>query len=145
MACLLGAVMSQLAYIDPAVWCCHVHSSLNDWHRGAWRFRHAMHSPPRRPRVTQLSQGGSDRRRRPGLCAGRLHAASWLSESVKRVALVAERNTPVRLSFSSDQLVLEAGTGDEAQALVDDGEMSDLAEQLRAWRTALQASQCPDR
>jgi len=58
---------------------------------------------------------------------------------------VAERNTPVRLSFSSDQLVLEAGTGDEAQALVDDGEMSDLAEQLRAWRTALQASQCPDR
>jgi DNA polymerase-3 subunit beta len=39
-----------------------------------------------------------------------------LSESVKRVALVAERNTPVRLSFSSGQLVLEAGTGDEAQA-----------------------------
>jgi DNA polymerase III subunit beta len=39
-----------------------------------------------------------------------------LSESVKRVALVAERNTPVRLSFSSGQLTLEAGTGDEAQA-----------------------------
>jgi DNA polymerase-3 subunit beta len=39
-----------------------------------------------------------------------------LSESVKRVALVAERNTPVRLSFSSGQLMLEAGTGDEAQA-----------------------------
>jgi DNA polymerase III subunit beta len=41
---------------------------------------------------------------------------SLLSESVKRVALVAERNTPVRLSFSTGQLVLEAGTGDEAQA-----------------------------
>jgi DNA polymerase III subunit beta len=43
-------------------------------------------------------------------------SVSLLSESVKRVALVAERNTPVRLSFSSGQLVLEAGTGDEAQA-----------------------------
>jgi DNA polymerase III subunit beta len=41
---------------------------------------------------------------------------SSLSESVKRVALVAERNTPVRLSFSPGQLTLEAGTGDEAQA-----------------------------
>jgi DNA polymerase III subunit beta len=39
-----------------------------------------------------------------------------LSESVKRVALVAERNTPVRLAFSAGQLMLEAGTGDEAQA-----------------------------
>lgn len=41
---------------------------------------------------------------------------STLSESVKRVALVAERNTPVRLAFSAGQLMLEAGTGDEAQA-----------------------------
>jgi DNA polymerase-3 subunit beta len=41
---------------------------------------------------------------------------SVLSESVKRVALVAERNTPVRLTFSPGQLMLEAGTGDEAQA-----------------------------
>ncbi|HEY2639191.1 MAG TPA: DNA polymerase III subunit beta [Streptosporangiaceae bacterium] len=39
-----------------------------------------------------------------------------LAESVKRVALVAERNTPVRLAFSAGQLMLEAGTGDEAQA-----------------------------
>ena len=39
-----------------------------------------------------------------------------LIESVKRVALVAERNTPVRLSFTTDEVVLEAGTGDEAQA-----------------------------
>ncbi len=42
--------------------------------------------------------------------------AALLAESVKRVALVAERNTPVRLSFSAGQLLLEAGTGDEAQA-----------------------------
>jgi DNA polymerase-3 subunit beta len=37
-------------------------------------------------------------------------------ESVKRVALVAERNTPVRLTFADGQLLLEAGSGDEAQA-----------------------------
>jgi DNA polymerase-3 subunit beta len=39
-----------------------------------------------------------------------------LIEAVKRVALVAERNTPVRLSFSSGEVVLEAGSGEEAQA-----------------------------
>ncbi|MBB4935425.1 DNA polymerase-3 subunit beta [Lipingzhangella halophila] len=38
-------------------------------------------------------------------------------EAVKRVSLVAERNTPLRLSFSQERLVLEAGTGDEAQAV----------------------------
>ena len=37
-------------------------------------------------------------------------------EAVKRVALVAERNTPVRLAFSADGLVLEAGGSDQAQA-----------------------------
>ncbi len=37
-------------------------------------------------------------------------------EAVKRVALVAERNTPVRLGFSADGLVLEAGGSDQAQA-----------------------------
>jgi DNA polymerase-3 subunit beta len=36
---------------------------------------------------------------------------------VKRVALVAERNTAVRLAYTPGQLVLEAGTGDEAQAV----------------------------
>ena len=40
-----------------------------------------------------------------------------LAEAVKRVALVAERNTAVRLAFTSGELVLEAGTGDEAQAV----------------------------
>jgi DNA polymerase-3 subunit beta len=39
-----------------------------------------------------------------------------LVEAVKRVALVAERNSPVRLRFSDGQVVIEAGTGDDAQA-----------------------------
>jgi DNA polymerase-3 subunit beta len=39
-----------------------------------------------------------------------------LIEAVKRVALVAERNTPIRLNFSAGQVTLEAGSGDEAQA-----------------------------
>ncbi|HET9898708.1 MAG TPA: DNA polymerase III subunit beta [Streptosporangiaceae bacterium] len=43
-------------------------------------------------------------------------STSTLIESVRRVALVAERNTAVRLSFTAGQLTLEAGTGDEAQA-----------------------------
>ncbi len=43
-------------------------------------------------------------------------STSMLIESVRRVALVAERNTAVRLSFTAGQLALEAGTGDEAQA-----------------------------
>jgi DNA polymerase-3 subunit beta len=33
------------------------------------------------------------------------------------VALVAERNTALRLSFAPGQVTLEAGTGDEAQAV----------------------------
>jgi DNA polymerase-3 subunit beta len=43
--------------------------------------------------------------------------AGMFAEAVKRVALVAERNTAVRLSFSAGELVLEAGSGDEAQAV----------------------------
>ena len=39
-----------------------------------------------------------------------------LIEAVKRVALVAERNTPVRLRFTDGQVAIEAGTGDDAQA-----------------------------
>ena len=38
------------------------------------------------------------------------------AEAVKRVALVAARNAPVRLSFSADGMVLEAGGADDAQA-----------------------------
>jgi DNA polymerase III subunit beta len=40
-----------------------------------------------------------------------------LIDAVKRVALVAERTAPTRLSFESDQLVLEAATGEEAHAI----------------------------
>lgn len=39
-----------------------------------------------------------------------------LIETVKRVALVAERNTAVQLAFSDGVLTLDAGSGDEAQA-----------------------------
>jgi DNA polymerase-3 subunit beta len=39
-----------------------------------------------------------------------------LVEVVKRVALVAERTTPVLLSFSADGLVVEAGSTEEARA-----------------------------
>jgi DNA polymerase-3 subunit beta len=39
-----------------------------------------------------------------------------LIEAVRRVALVAERNTPVRLSFTDGAVTLEAGQGEDAQA-----------------------------
>jgi DNA polymerase-3 subunit beta len=42
--------------------------------------------------------------------------AQALVEAVRRVALVAERNTPVRLAFSDGIVTLEAGAGEEAQA-----------------------------
>ena len=43
-------------------------------------------------------------------------ATAPLVEAVKRVALVAARNAPVRLAFSGDGVVLEAGGADDAQA-----------------------------
>jgi DNA polymerase-3 subunit beta len=42
--------------------------------------------------------------------------AHALIEAVRRVALVAERNTPVRLSFTDGAVTLEAGQGEDAQA-----------------------------
>lgn len=39
-----------------------------------------------------------------------------LVDAVKRVSLVAGRNTPIRLSFSEQMVNLEAGNGEEAQA-----------------------------
>jgi len=39
-----------------------------------------------------------------------------LIETVKRVALVAERNTAVQMKFGDHQIVLDAGSGDEAMA-----------------------------
>jgi DNA polymerase-3 subunit beta len=41
---------------------------------------------------------------------------AMLAEAVKRVSLVAERNTPVRLSFDGSEVVLRAGAGDDATA-----------------------------
>ena len=42
--------------------------------------------------------------------------ANELSEAVRRVSVVAERNTPVRMAFTDGQLTLDAGTGEDAQA-----------------------------
>ena len=39
-----------------------------------------------------------------------------LVEALKRVSLVAERNTAVQLAFKDGELTLDAGSGDEAQA-----------------------------
>lgn len=39
-----------------------------------------------------------------------------LAEALKRVSLVADASTPVRLEFREGQLALHAGSGDEAQA-----------------------------
>jgi DNA polymerase-3 subunit beta len=49
------------------------------------------------------------------LTVARVDRAS-LIESVKRVSLVAERNTAVQMAFSEGVLTLDAGSGDEAQA-----------------------------
>jgi DNA polymerase-3 subunit beta len=43
-------------------------------------------------------------------------ATQALTEAARRVSLVAERNTPIRLAFSEGQVVLDAGQGDDAQA-----------------------------
>jgi DNA polymerase-3 subunit beta len=45
-----------------------------------------------------------------------LISVSALQEVVKRVSLVAERSTPVRMSFSEDGLIVEAGGSDDARA-----------------------------
>lgn len=42
--------------------------------------------------------------------------SSDLIEAVRRVSVVAERNTPVRMAFTDGQLTLDAGTGEDAQA-----------------------------
>jgi DNA polymerase-3 subunit beta len=39
-----------------------------------------------------------------------------LTEVVKRVALVADRTTPVRLNFSEGEVVIEAGGSEDARA-----------------------------
>ncbi|MDE3724478.1 DNA polymerase III subunit beta [Nocardiopsis sp. N85] len=44
-------------------------------------------------------------------------AVAPLMEAVKRVALVADRHTPLRLAFSEGEVSLEAGSGEDAQAV----------------------------
>src|SRR5699024_4050491 len=44
-------------------------------------------------------------------------AVSPLMEAVKRVALVADRHTPLRLALAEGEVVLEAGSGEDAQAV----------------------------
>ncbi|MCG6567634.1 DNA polymerase III subunit beta [Tessaracoccus sp. ZS01] len=46
----------------------------------------------------------------------RIDTADLLA-AVKRVALVAERNTPLRMRINEDHITLEAATGDQAQAV----------------------------
>ena len=46
-------------------------------------------------------------------------AAGPFAEAIRRVALVAEGNAPVRLSLTKDRVTIEAGTGGEAQATED--------------------------
>jgi DNA polymerase-3 subunit beta len=43
-------------------------------------------------------------------------ATGALVESVKRVSLVADRSSPVRLTFGVDEVTLEASSGEDAQA-----------------------------
>ena len=40
-----------------------------------------------------------------------------LTDAVRRVALVAEKNTPARLSFTAGSVTVEAGAGEDAQAV----------------------------
>jgi DNA polymerase III subunit beta len=60
------------------------------------------------PNVRQLFPGTSE--------ISAMIEASSLIDSVKRVSLVAGRNTPVRLGFTDGMVTLEAGNGEEAQA-----------------------------
>ena len=71
-----------------------------------------------------------------------------LVEAVKRVSLVAERNTAVRLSSPTDGLTLDAGSGDEAQAPSDrgdqvNGEAITTASTRRSCSTASRAIEAP--
>jgi DNA polymerase-3 subunit beta len=49
---------------------------------------------------------------------GAVVAVAPLVEAVKAIALVAERNTPVRLEFARGQVTVGAGSGDQAAAVV---------------------------
>jgi len=92
--------------------------SSGDSGEGLIGFEGAAGSGTRRT-TTRLLEGEFPRVRQ--LFQAEAQTTTWvetgaLLESVKRVSLVAERNTPVRLTFSDGQVVLEAGSGEEAQA-----------------------------
>lgn len=64
-----------------------------------------------------------------------------LIDAIKRVSLVAERNAPIRMVFSGQELTLSAGTADEAQAkeILDidmDGEDITVRSTPPIWSTA---------
>src|SRR5215468_1581777 len=60
------------------------------------------------PKVRSLRPDQHNARARVGVAA--------LAEVVKRVALVADRTTPVRLSFAEGEVVVEAGGSEDARA-----------------------------
>lgn len=69
--------------------------------------------------TSQLVEGDYPKVRRLFPEATPTHAVvetAALIEATKRMALVAERNAPIRLSFSDGELSLDAGQGENAQA-----------------------------
>ncbi|MGI8702067.1 MAG: DNA polymerase III subunit beta [Nocardioidaceae bacterium] len=60
------------------------------------------------PNVRQLFPNATE-------VSARLEVSGFI-EGVKRVSLVAGRNTPIRLTFTDSMVTLEAGNGEEAQA-----------------------------
>src|SRR5262249_56311784 len=63
---------------------------------------------PEFPKIRSLFPDQHNARARVGVAA--------LAEVVKRVALVADRTTPVRLSFAEGEVVVEAGGSEDARA-----------------------------
>ena len=92
--------------------------STSDGGDGVIGFEGVVGNGTRRT-TTRLLDGEFPRIRQ--LFAAESPTVAWvdtavLLEAVKRVSLVAERNTPVRLTYSDQQILLEAGSSDEAQA-----------------------------
>ncbi|MDR1151977.1 MAG: DNA polymerase III subunit beta [Bifidobacteriaceae bacterium] len=51
-----------------------------------------------------------------GATSGAVVSVPALVEAVRRVSLVADRNTPLQIAFSAGEAVLNAGSGDDAKA-----------------------------
>ncbi|GGK41611.1 DNA polymerase III subunit beta [Pilimelia terevasa] len=78
------------------------------WSGGTRRTTSRLLDGANYPPVRSLFPDGHASQARVGVAA--------LTEVVRRVALVAERTTPVRLSFGEDGLVVEAGGTEDARA-----------------------------